>query len=126
VPADPVITASAGKGAWADDATATFRVADPGHDLAGVRLQHDMRIAGGPQEFSWDGSGWRLVLGRPPLLRLEYLLELRYPDGGCKVVTDPANPRQVASAFGRKSVLEFPGYAAPGWLTAPACPGAIR
>jgi enterochelin esterase-like enzyme len=38
-------------------------------------------------------------------------------------VTDPANPRQVASAFGAKSVLQFPGYDPPGWLTAPVGPG---
>ncbi len=115
--------AAAGEGAWADDATAIFRVADPDHDLAGVRLQHDMRIADGPLDFARDGNGWRLALDRLPLLRLEYLLELRYPDGGAKVVTDPANPRLVAGAFGPKSVLEFPGYAAPGWLTAPSDPG---
>jgi enterochelin esterase-like enzyme len=114
---------AAGEGAWADDATATFRVADPGRELAGVRLQHDMRIADGPLEFARDGDGWLLVLDRPPLLRLEYLLELRYPGGGTKVVTDPANPRLVAGAFGPKSVLEFPGYAPPGWLTAAADPG---
>jgi enterochelin esterase-like enzyme len=111
---------AADAGAWADAATATFRVTDPEHEFAGVRLQHDMRIADGPLEFTWDGSGWRLTLDRPPLLRLEYLLELRYPDGGSKVVTDPANPHQVAGAFGPKSVLEFPGYAPPRWLTAPA------
>jgi enterochelin esterase-like enzyme len=122
VPADPVTAASAGAGAWADDATATFRVADPGHELAGVRLQHDMRSPGGPLDFAWDGAGWRLVLSRLPLLRLEYLLELRYAGGGSKVVTDPANPRQVGGAFGPKSVLEFPGYAPPGWLTATAGP----
>jgi enterochelin esterase-like enzyme len=123
VPADSVAAASAGGGAWADDATATFLVADPDHELTGVRLQQDMRVADERVEFSWDGHGWRLVLDRLPLLRLEYLLELRYPGGGSKVVTDPANPRQVAGAFGPKSVLEFPGYAPPGWLTAPADPG---
>ncbi len=123
MPADPVIAASAGGGARADDATATFWVADPGHELAGVRLQQDLRTADGPLDFDRAGAGWRLVLDRPPVLRLEYLLELRYPDGGSKVVTDPANPCQVASAFGPKSVLEFPGYAPPGWLRAPADPG---
>jgi enterochelin esterase-like enzyme len=114
---------AAREGAWADGETATFRVADPEHALAGVRLQHDMRLADQPLDFTWDGHGWRLVLRRLPLLRLEYLLELRYPDGGSKVVTDPANPRQVGGAFGPKSVLEFPDYAPPGWLRAPADPG---
>jgi len=119
MPADPAAAASAGAGAWADDASATFLVADPERELAGVRLQHDMRIRDEQAEFSRDGNGWQLVLGRLPLLRLEYLLELRYPGGGSKVVTDPANPRQVGGAFGPKSVLEFPGYAPPSWLDAP-------
>jgi enterochelin esterase-like enzyme len=122
VPADPV-AAAAGAGGWADNGSATFRVADPEHELAGVRLQHDMRLPDEPPDFVRDGQGWRLVLDRLPLLRLEYLLELRYPDGGTKVVTDPANPRQVGGAFGPKSVLEFPGYAPPRWLTAPPDPG---
>ncbi len=66
------------------------------------------------------------MLPRPPVARLEYLLEVRYADGGSKVVTDPGNPRQVPGVFGPKSVLEFPGYAAPGWLAAPADPGTRR
>ena len=33
---------------------------------------------------------------------------------------DPVNPRQVAGAFGPKSVLEFSGYTPPGWLSAEA------
>jgi len=54
---------------------------------------------------------------------MEYLFELRYADGGAQTVTDPGNPRQAPGAFGPKSVLEFPAYAPPGWLSAPAGPG---
>ena len=110
-------------GARADDNAMTFRVADPDQVLAGVRLQQEAGIPADRLDFRRAGDSWELHLARPPLARLEYLLELRYPGGSSKVVTDPANPRQVPGAFGPKSVLEFPGYAEPGWLTAPAEPG---
>ena len=100
-----------------------LRLADPCHALAGVRL-----LPGNPvrsAEFRRTGPDWQLTLARPPLDRLEYLLELRYPGGGSKVITDPANPREVPGAFGPKSVLEFGGYATPDWLTAPADPGDV-
>jgi len=101
-----------------------FRVADPQHALSGVRLQLDLRMAAELLEFRRAGDSWELELARPPLSRLEYLLELRHPDGGSKVVTDPANPLAAPGAFGPKSVLEFPGYVAPAWLSGPADPGA--
>jgi len=105
---------------------AAFRLPDPAHRLAGVRLRPDVRIPGGPLDFRHDGDGWELIIGRPPVSRMEYLVELRYPGGGSEITTDPGNPRQVAGAFGPKSVIEFPGYAPPGWLTAPAGPGSNR
>ena len=121
VPVEPV--AAAWAGARADDATMAFRVADPRHALAGVRLQQDLGIAARMLEFSRSDAGWELALDRPPVARMEYLLELRYRDSGEKVSTDPANPRQVAGTFGTRSVLEFAEYAAPAWLAAPADPG---
>jgi enterochelin esterase-like enzyme len=110
-------------GASADDGTMTFRVADPDQALAGVRLQQDLGIAPDLLDFRRTGGIWELRLDRPPVDRLEYLLDLRYPGGGSKVVTDPANPHQAGGAFGPKSVLEFPGYTEPGWLPADADPG---
>ena len=110
-------------GAWVDGTTAVFRVADPGGELAGLRLSQDVCIPGDRLDFHRDGDGWKLVIPLPPVRRMEYLLELRYPDGGAATVTDPANPRQAPGAFGPKSVLEFPGYRPPGWLTAPAVTG---
>ena len=104
----------------------TFRVADPEHALAGVRLQLELRMAAEQLEFRRAGDSWELALALPPLSRLEYLLELRYPDGGSKIITDPGNPRQAPGAFGPKSVLEFAGYAAPAWLAGPADPGGWR
>ena len=110
-------------GAWAGDAAAIFRVPDPAHRLAGVRLRPDVRIAGDRLDFRRSGDEWELVIGRPPVSRMEYLVELRYSGGSSEIVPHPGNPRQVEGAFGTKSVLEFPSYAPPGWLTAPAEPG---
>jgi enterochelin esterase-like enzyme len=105
--------------------TATFRLADPEQRLAGVRLVQDVRIPGDRLGFRRSGDGWELVIGRPPVNRMEYLLELRHAGGGTETVLDPGNPKQVAGAFGPKSVLEFPGYTPPGWLGVVAEPGSL-
>lgn len=101
-----------------------LRVADPDGALAGVRLVLDLRLPPELLEFRRAGHGYELAFRPPPVSRLEYLLELRYAGGGTKVITDPANPKQVGGAFGPKSVLEFAGYAPPHWLAATADPGA--
>jgi enterochelin esterase-like enzyme len=110
----------------ADAGQLTLRVADPDHALVGVSLQPELRMPAELLEFQRAGERWELAFDPPPVTRLEYLLELRYADGGSKVSTDPANPRQVPSAFGPKSVLEFGGYEPPAWLSAPADPGLFR
>jgi enterochelin esterase-like enzyme len=116
------LSTSAQAGASADETTATFRVPDPEGRLAGVRLCQELRLPGG---FRRSGTDWLLTVHRPPVDRMEYLLEFRYPDGHGETRTDPRNPRLAAGPFGLKSVLEFPGYAPPAWLTAPADPGVV-
>jgi enterochelin esterase-like enzyme len=111
-------TEAPGTGARAGETTATFRVPDPGHRLAGVRLHQEIRIPGDLLDFHPGENGWELVIDRPAVNRMEYKLEFRYPDGATETVTDPGNPHQAPGAFGPKSVLEFPGYTAPGWVTA--------
>ncbi len=103
-----------------------FRVRDPDHRLAGVRLLQEVRIPGDLLDFRRSEDGWQLDLARPPVSRMEYLLELRNADGSHEIVTDQANPLHVTGAFGEKSVLEFPGYRPPGWLTAGAEPAVTR
>jgi enterochelin esterase-like enzyme len=105
--------------------TVTFRMADPERRLAGVRLVQDVRIPGDRLGFRRGGDSWELAIDRPPVNRMEYKLELSYQNGGVETVLDPGNPRQVAGAFGPKSVLEFPGYTPPGWLSSPAGPGDV-
>ena len=104
----------------------TFRIPDRGRRLAGARLYQDVRIPGAQLDFRRSGDWWELAIPRPPVSRMEYLLELCHDDGSSELVTDPSNPMRVAGAFGMKSVLEFPWYRPPPWLTAPAEPGACQ
>jgi enterochelin esterase-like enzyme len=98
---------------------------DPDRRLAGVRLIHRVTQPREPVEFDWDDqrAGWSLRLPSPPTRRLEYLLSLRYPDGGTEEICDPENPKRVGGAFGDKSVLELPEYREPEWLSWPAGDG---
>jgi enterochelin esterase-like enzyme len=122
-PASAPDLAAESAGAWSDGRTATFRLADPGHRLTGVRLWQEVRIPGDLLDFRRDDGGWRLDIARPPVSRMEYLYELRHPDGGTQLVTDPAGAGLAPGAFGEKSVLEFPEYERPRWLTADVEPG---
>jgi hypothetical protein len=55
--------------------TVIFRLADPEHQLAGVRLVQDARIPGDQLGFHRGGDRWELVIDRPPVNRMEYLLD---------------------------------------------------
>jgi enterochelin esterase-like enzyme len=103
-----------------------LRVPDPDRNLVGVRLVPEVRIADRLLDFRRGGGDWELVIPRPPVNRMEYLLELRHVDGSSEIGIDLANPLRVEGAFGMKSVLEFSGYRPPAWLTAPAEPGITR
>jgi len=105
-----------------------FRLADPDRHLAGVRLFQHAGLPTDRLDFGYDEAAreWRLDLPRPQFWRLEYLLELRHPDGGTELICDPANPRRVGGAFGDKSVLECPDYVEPGWLHLPGAEGTWR
>jgi enterochelin esterase-like enzyme len=97
--------------------TLVFRYPDPEARLTGVRLQQDVRLPGELLDFAREGGEWVLRVPRPEVDRMEYSFELRRGDRG-KRVTDPGNPERVGGAFGDKSVLLMPGYAAPAWTTA--------
>jgi len=114
------------RGSSVRSAAIRLRVPDPDRKLTGVRLVPDVRIADRLLEFRRGSDDWELIIPRPPVNRMEYLLELRYVDGSSEIGIDVTNPRRVRGAFGMKSVLEFPGYHRPAWLTAPAEPGVTR
>lgn len=115
------------RGPTAGPDEATFRFADPDHRLAGVRLAQEVRVPGDRLDFTATAAGWQLTLPRPRAWRMEYRLQLRHPDGGGQVrteeVCDPDNPLRAPGAFGDKSVVEFPDYRKPGWLSAPVVEG---
>jgi enterochelin esterase family protein len=90
-------------------AAVTFRVADPEGRLSGIWLCAEVHVT--RTDFQRGADEWTLVIDRPPVNRIEYLLEFRFLDGRDENVTDPGNPRLAAGAFGPKSVLEFPEYA---------------
>jgi enterochelin esterase-like enzyme len=122
VPSEPAVHA----GPDIDATHVRFRFADPLRRLRGVRLYQEVRIPGDRLGFRWAHGGWALSLDRPPVDRLEYLLELVHADGSTELVTDPENPRRAPGAFGDKSVLELPGYQPPRWLDLPAPRGTRR
>lgn len=104
----------------------TFRVADPDHRLAGVRLLPEVRVPGDRLDLARTADGWQLTLPRPPVWRMEYRFELTHDDGHHRwtsVVCDPANPLRAPGAYGDKSVVEFPDYRRPEWLSAPVVEG---
>ena len=81
---------------------------------ARVELAHELRR---PRlvPFRRRASRWELRLDRPPVDRLEYLLELEHRDGRVERVPDPNNPLRAPGAFGEKSALEYPEYEPPRW-----------
>jgi hypothetical protein len=104
------------------EGSVTFRLPDSGPDgeatLAGVRLLPALSLPDVMLEFTHSDGVWTLLLSRPPVWRMEYKLQLRHRNGGHEEICDPGNDKRAPGAFGDKSVIEFPGYRAPGWLDA--------
>lgn len=97
-----------------DEHGVVFTLADRYRRLAGVRLEQELGLGG--LAFTRERTQWSLRVPRPPVDRMEYLFDIEDANGHRSTITDPANPHRAAGAFGDKSVLEFPGYAAPAWL----------
>lgn len=104
----------------ADGDEVVFFLADPDRIRSSVRLWVDIDVDVA-RDFHRRDGGWELRVRRPPVDRLEYLLEV---DG--VLVTDPGNPRRVGGAFGDHSWLPLPGYLPPAWLERPTPPGHHR
>jgi enterochelin esterase-like enzyme len=102
-----------------------LRLSDPDEALAGVRLATDRGFPVAAEPFVREGDGWTLRMPAPALGRFEYTLAVQRADGEHEHWTDPANPLRAPGAFGEKSVVELPGYAAPAWLGAERVPGRV-
>ncbi len=105
------------------DTRLRFRYDDTHDPVTAVSLDCD-RAVGGPRELRRDDEGWVLDLPRPALDRLEYRFAVRRGPN-TDLVLDPGNPTTVSTAFGDRSVVELPGYAAPWWLSAPVVAGRL-
>ena len=109
------------------DGSVTFQLPDA--ELAGrpaldgTRLLPALSLPGTGLDFDYTEGRWQLTLARPPVWRMEYKLQLRHPAGDLEEICDPGNPLRAPGAFGDKSVVEFPDYAAPAWLSADGVPG---
>ena len=64
-------------------------------------------------------NDWSLQFPRPAVDRMEYLVQTVDRDGSERLIADPKNPNRAPGPFGEKSVIEWPGYQAPGWLESP-------
>jgi enterochelin esterase family protein len=104
-----------------EGAEVVFRLGDPSHALAGVRLWQELGLAAELLEFKPVDYGWELRLPRPSVHRMEYLFDIA--DLGMR--TDPTNPRLVGGAFGEHSWLPLPGYVEPAWLTSTPIPSTL-
>jgi enterochelin esterase family protein len=97
-----------------EDDSIVFRLSDPEHELADVKVWFDVEL---PPDTQGDLSmaevegGWELRLDLPDLDCLEYLFDV-----GGAMAPDPGNPDQVEGAFGPHSWLAMPGYRQPAWL----------
>lgn len=105
--------------------TIMLRYADETRELAGVRLVQEIGLPAAELRFDYHETdrSWQLALPAVPVRRLEYRLELCHPDGRTEMICDPDNAHRAPGAFGDKSVLEMPGYRAPGWLDLPTAAG---
>lgn len=103
--------------ALVDPAGALLTVDDPTGRWRSVSLWYHLRRPYPDRTFEHVDGQWRYWLPRPPVDRLEYLLERTTRDGGTERVLDDGNDATVPGAFGSHSVLEFPGYTPPAWLT---------
>ena len=112
-----VIAAPARSGPVVHDDTITFRLHDPDTAFAAVGLLQDLRRPRDWTPLEKVDDVWTVDFPRRDVGRMEYQFKGVHHDGGDEVFCDPGNDLRVPGAFGDKSELRLPGYAAPAWLT---------
>jgi enterochelin esterase family protein len=115
---DPV-QVSHGRAPEIADTHVRFELADPARAFEHVSLcQELMRPRCGIAfERVPDDDAWQLRFPRLEVDRMEYRFEVRRPGDGYEQILDPGNPGRSPGPFGDKSVVEFPGYDPPSWLS---------
>ena len=104
-------------GPHVDEHEVLFVLADRNRRLSSVRLEQELGLS--ELAFTRARTRWSLSIPRPPVDRMEYLFEVEDANGRRATITDPVNPLRAPGAFGEKSVLTFPGYTEPSWLSEP-------
>ena len=96
----------------------TFYLPDADLELREVQLIQELQRPrlGPPFRLNEDTRTWALRFRRPAADRMEYMFYLRHDDESEASINDPSNPDVAPGPFGAKSVIEFPGYRAPGWI----------
>jgi enterochelin esterase-like enzyme len=112
-----------GFGTAATAAEIIFRLPDAADGVARATVWLDLDHHREPPPMLRVAAGWELRMTRPPVQRLEYLFAVEYGDGTQAMICDPTNRARTPTAFGDHSVIEFPGYREPAWLTTPGPPG---
>jgi enterochelin esterase-like enzyme len=96
-------------------------------DVTAVRLvQEVVHGVPDPPFVRRDDGAFELRFERAPVDRFEYRFALDHEGGWQELVCDPCNDLRAHGPFGERSVVEFPGYAAPDWLAADAPAGTSR
>ena len=113
----PVIETGLPTGPVVDARGVAFAVSDPGRTLRRVRLVQEIGLPARAVEFLRMNGRWRRRIPQGSADRLGTCW-LHRDDGSVEVGPDPGNPRRVGGVFGDKSVVEFPGYVPPAWLSA--------
>ena len=93
-----------------------FWLPDPEGRLTAARLYQEVQGEQRLLEMARHDGGFELWLDRPAVRRMEYVFDVTHTDGSTTRELDPGNDVDIDGVFGRKSVIEFPGYQAPHWL----------
>ncbi|MQA98879.1 MAG: esterase [Actinobacteria bacterium] len=110
------------------DTHVQFELADPERAFEQVSLcQELMRPRCGiPFERVPGEDAWQLRFPRLEVDRMEYRFQVARRGRDQEQILDPGNPDRAPGPFGEKSVVEFPEYSAPSWLSdEPAPDGAV-
>ena len=102
-----------------DQTGAALTVDDPDGRWSSLELWYHLRRPYPDRSFRRVDGQWRYWLRRPAVDRLEYMLAGVRADGSTELAVDPTNQRRVQAVFGEHSVLEFPGYREPWWVSTP-------
>jgi enterochelin esterase-like enzyme len=90
-----------------------------------VRLHTELGKRNPPTLLQRSGDGWEVELGSLPVDRLEYHLELRWPDGSIERRVDPHAPC-VDAPFAPCNVWQAESYRPPEWLSLEAPVGSVE